>query len=53
MSTIERLVDDLERSYDEAQARMADPSVYDDRRQAADAGRRLKELETPKRLADA
>ena len=53
MSTIEHLVDDLDRSYDEAQARMADPSVYDDRRKAAEAGRRLKELETPKRLADA
>jgi peptide chain release factor 1 len=53
VSTIERLVDDLERSYEEAQARMADPSVYDDRREAAAAGRRLKELETPKRLADA
>jgi peptide chain release factor 1 len=53
MSTIERLVDDLERSYEEAEARMSDPSVYDDRRQAADAGRRLKELENPKRLADA
>jgi peptide chain release factor 1 len=53
MSTIEHLVDDLERSYDEAQARMADPSVYGDRAQAADAGRRLKELEVPKRLADA
>ena len=53
MSTIEHLVDDLDRSYDEAQARMADPSVYDDRREAAEAGRRLKELENPKRLADA
>jgi peptide chain release factor 1 len=53
VSTIEQLVDDLDRTYDEAQARMADPSVYDDRREAAEAGRRLKELETPKRLADA
>jgi peptide chain release factor 1 len=53
MSTIERLVDDLERTYEEAEARMSDPSVYDDRRRAAEAGRRLKELETPKRLADA
>jgi peptide chain release factor 1 len=53
VSTIEHLVDDLDRSYDEAQARMADPSVYDDRREAAEAGRRLKELENPKRLADA
>ena len=32
---------------------MADPAVYNDRRQAAEAGRRLKELEGPKRLADA
>ena len=31
---------------------MSDPAVYNDHRQAADAGRRLKELETPKRLAD-
>jgi len=53
MSTIEHLIDDLDRTYDEAQARMADPSVYDDRREAAVAGRRLKELENPKRLADA
>ena len=50
---IDRLVEELERSYAEAQERLADPAVYNDRRQAADAGRRLKELETPKRLADA
>ena len=49
---IERLVDELDRSYGEAQERMADPAVYNDHRQAADAGRRLKELEAPKRLAD-
>jgi peptide chain release factor 1 len=49
---IERLVDELDRSYGEAQERMADPTVYNDHRQAADAGRRLKELEGPKRLAD-
>jgi peptide chain release factor 1 len=49
---IERLVDELDRSYAEAQERLADPSVYNDHRQAADAGRRLKELEAPKRLAD-
>jgi peptide chain release factor 1 len=53
MATIERLVDELERSYAEAQERLADPAVYNDHRQAADAGRRLKELEAPKRLADA
>jgi len=49
---IERLVDELDRSYAEAQERMSDPAVYNDHRQAAEAGRRLKELETPKRLAD-
>ena len=49
---IERLVDELDRSYAEAQERMSDPAVYNDHRQAADGGRRLKELETPKRLAD-
>ncbi len=49
---IERLVDELDRSYVEAQERMSDPAVYNDHRQAAEAGRRLKELETPKRLAD-
>jgi peptide chain release factor 1 len=48
---IEQLVEDLERSYAEAQERMSDPAVYNDRRQAADAGRRLKELEGPYRLA--
>jgi peptide chain release factor 1 len=53
MSTIEHLVDDLDRTYEEAQARMSDPSVYDDRREAAEVGRRLKELEAAKRLADA
>ena len=52
MNGIERLVDGLERSYAEAQERMSDPSVYNDHRQAADAGRRLKELEMPKKLAD-
>jgi peptide chain release factor 1 len=52
MDAVERLVDELERSYADAQERMADPAVYNDRRRAADAGRRLKELEAPKRLAD-
>src|SRR6188474_3976511 len=49
---MDRLVDELDRSYAEAQERMSDPAVYNDHRQAAEAGRRLKELETPKRLAD-
>ncbi len=52
MTAIERLVDELDRSYGEAQERLADPAVYNDHRQAAEAGRRLKGLETPKRLAD-
>jgi peptide chain release factor 1 len=49
---IDRLVDELDRSYAETQERLSDPTVYNDHRQAADAGRRLKELERPKRLAD-
>jgi peptide chain release factor 1 len=48
---IEALLDDLERSYAEAQERMSDPAVYNDHRVAAEAGRRLKELEGPHRLA--
>jgi peptide chain release factor 1 len=48
---VEQLVDELERTYQEAQERMSDPTVYNDRRRAADAGRRLKELEAPHRLA--
>jgi peptide chain release factor 1 len=48
---IEQLVDELEGSYREAQERMSDPAVYNDRKQAAEAGRRLKELEGPHRLA--
>ena len=53
MASIDRLVDELERSYAEAEERMADPAVYLDHREAAEAGRRLKELEGPKKLADA
>ena len=48
---IDSLVDELERSYAEAQERMNDPSLYSDRNAAADAGRRLKELEAPHKLA--
>ncbi|HLX18607.1 MAG TPA: peptide chain release factor 1 [Gaiellaceae bacterium] len=50
-ATFDSLVDEIERSYTETQERMADPAVYNDRREAAEAGRRLKELETPYRLA--
>ena len=48
---MEELVDELERSYTQAQERMSDPAVYNDHREAAEAGRKLKELEAPHRLA--
>ena len=51
MSAIEDLVTELERSYRELQDRMSDPAVYNDHREAADVGRRLKVLEQPHRLA--
>src|SRR2546425_606381 len=51
MAGIDQLVEDLERSYTEIQERMSDPAVYNDRREAAEVGRRLKELEEPHRLA--
>jgi peptide chain release factor 1 len=51
MAVINELVDELERSYAEAQERLSDPAVYNDHREAADAGRRLKELEGPYKLA--
>src|SRR5918994_7915057 len=53
MSAIADLVDELQRSYAEAQELMSDPAVYNDHRKAAESGRRLKELEGPKKLADA
>ena len=48
---MDELVDELERSYRETQERLSDPSVYNDHREAADVGRRLKELEGPYKLA--
>ena len=48
---IDSLVDQLERSYTEAQERMNDPGLDLDRNAAAEAGRRLKELEGPYKLA--
>jgi len=53
MATLDALVEELERSYGELQQRMADPSVYADHREAADLGRRLKELEPAVRVARA
>jgi peptide chain release factor 1 len=47
----DNLIDELERSYKEVQERMSDPSVYNDHREAAEVGRRLKELEGPYKLA--
>src|SRR5207245_6958981 len=47
----DNLVAELERSHEELQARMSDPAVYNDHREAADVGRRLKELELPYKLA--
>jgi len=51
MAGIDDLVTELERSYRELQERMSDPAVYNDHREAADVGRRLKVLEEPYRLA--
>jgi peptide chain release factor 1 len=50
-ATFDSLIDDLERSYKEMQERMSDPAVYNDHREAADVGRRLKELEGPYKVA--
>jgi peptide chain release factor 1 len=52
MAEMEALVEELERSYRETQERLSDPSVYNDHREAAEVGRRLKELEGPHRLAE-
>src|SRR6478672_8953022 len=51
MAALDDLVAELDRSYAEAQERMSDPAVYNDHREAADVGRRLKELEGPWKLA--
>src|SRR5438105_12260960 len=50
---MEELIAEVERSYQEAQERMSDPAVYNDHREAAEVGRRLKELERPHKLAQA
>ncbi len=49
---MDQLVDELERNYRETQERMSDPAVYNDHREAAEVGRRLKELEAPYKLAE-
>jgi peptide chain release factor 1 len=51
MATIEQLVEDVDRSYQETQERMSNPAIYNDHREAAEVGRRLKELEGAHNLA--
>jgi peptide chain release factor 1 len=51
MADLEALIDEVERSYAETQERMNDPSIYNDHREAAEVGRRLKELEAANKLA--
>jgi peptide chain release factor 1 len=51
MAAIESLVEELERSYQETQERMSDPAVFNDHREAAEIGRKLKELESAHKLA--
>jgi peptide chain release factor 1 len=51
-TAMEQLVDELERNYRETQERLSDPAVYNDHREAAEVGRRLKELEAPYKLAE-
>ncbi|MHB8470920.1 MAG: peptide chain release factor 1 [Gaiellaceae bacterium] len=50
-SSFDDVIAELERSYTESRARMSDSSVYNDHREAAEVGRRLKELEGPYKLA--
>src|ERR1700749_1430757 len=51
MAALDELIAELERSYTETRDRMSDPAVYNDHREAAEAGRRLKQLEGPYNLA--
>ena len=47
---IDELIDELDRTYHETHQRLSEPAVYNDHREAAQVGRRLKELEEPHRL---
>jgi peptide chain release factor 1 len=51
MAALDELIAELERSYTETRDRMSDPGVYNDHREAAAVGRRLKQLEGPYALA--
>ena len=50
-ATLDNLIGELERSYRDTQDRLSDPTVYNDHREAAEVGRKLKELEGPYKLA--
>ena len=50
-AAFDNLIDELEHQYLEVQQRMSDPSVYNDHREAAEVGRKLKELERPYKRA--
>ena len=51
MAAMQDLVEEVERSFAETQERLSDPSVYNDHREAAEVGRRLKELAAAHKLA--
>ncbi|HEV7640347.1 MAG TPA: PCRF domain-containing protein, partial [Gaiellaceae bacterium] len=51
MAALDDLIAELERSYTETRDRLSDPAVYNDHHEAADVGRRLKQLEGPYGLA--
>src|SRR5689334_10730716 len=51
MAGFEDLIDELERSWEEAQERASDLAIYNDHREAAEVGRRVKELTGPHKLA--
>jgi peptide chain release factor 1 len=51
MAALDDLITELERSFTETQERLSDPEVYNDHREAAETGRRLKSLERPYALA--
>jgi peptide chain release factor 1 len=51
VAALDDLISELERSYTETRDRMSDPAVYNDHREAAEVGRRLKQLEGPYELA--
>jgi peptide chain release factor 1 len=51
VSSLDELVLELLRNHSAAQERISDPAVYNDPREAADVGRRLKQLEEPVKLA--